>query len=502
MATRRQSSSFTPKATPYKIYHTVSDAGKNLGGTKKKLCWRFGWTDSEYEHEIDLKHSLVTGKRTIYEDGREIISTQGIFSTEFSHGWESNKHIFRIEAITGLGDHSYIFTIDGVKFEDFQDKPSNLPKSDAMRPTENSRGDFNSPNPQSQTSANSTTTKSTPKLNKVFSSNDNDNSFDPFTSDSNKQNTTTSVAFDPFVPSSDPFYAPKKDNDLFTSGSSKSGDLFKATAAAPNTGSTLDFFSDPPTSQQHTVPVTQKSQNDLFPSHLNHHTKSSNIADDFSGMTFESPSPAMLAQTQSKPSIVFPDSISQVSPPPPAPTNVKDNMFGLVDLDLSNAKNQPQRRSSIQQGPTLNQMNTVNTNNASANQNPFGVTHMTGVQTFNNPTPVQPTPPQQAFNVASNDPFAPSNTFPLQSSSATFNPTPVHQSYTPLGGVPVTPIYATNNSNAISSMANPFGGPPSGPGYGNPYSTVPLGPNTFNKQGDSHPNASKSNSLDSLNWKM
>ncbi len=65
-ATRRTSTSFVPKATPYQIYHTVQDSGKNVAGSKKKLCWRFGWTDSEMEHSVDLKHSLVTGKRVFF----------------------------------------------------------------------------------------------------------------------------------------------------------------------------------------------------------------------------------------------------------------------------------------------------------------------------------------------------------------------------------------------------------------------------------------------------
>ena len=67
--------------------------------------------------------------KTVLEDAREIISTANLMSLEFSHGWTSNGHIFRVEAVTSLAsDPTYIFSIDGVRFQDFLFK-SDVPKT-------------------------------------------------------------------------------------------------------------------------------------------------------------------------------------------------------------------------------------------------------------------------------------------------------------------------------------------------------------------------------------
>ncbi len=50
---------------PYQIYTELIDVGKFIKGTKKKIRWRFGWSDSETEFEIELKHSLLSGKKVI-----------------------------------------------------------------------------------------------------------------------------------------------------------------------------------------------------------------------------------------------------------------------------------------------------------------------------------------------------------------------------------------------------------------------------------------------------
>lgn len=39
------------------------NTGKNLEGTKRRVKWRFGWSDSDLEHEIVLIHSLISGKK-------------------------------------------------------------------------------------------------------------------------------------------------------------------------------------------------------------------------------------------------------------------------------------------------------------------------------------------------------------------------------------------------------------------------------------------------------
>ena len=49
---------------PYQIYSELINTGKNIGSTKRRIIWRFNWsTGSGKPHEVELKHSLVSGKK-------------------------------------------------------------------------------------------------------------------------------------------------------------------------------------------------------------------------------------------------------------------------------------------------------------------------------------------------------------------------------------------------------------------------------------------------------
>ena len=48
---------------PYQIYSEVANAGKNLASTKRRVTWRFGWSEGEGDHEVTLVHSVVSGKK-------------------------------------------------------------------------------------------------------------------------------------------------------------------------------------------------------------------------------------------------------------------------------------------------------------------------------------------------------------------------------------------------------------------------------------------------------
>eukprot|EP00595_Chromulina_sp_UTEXLB2642_P003756 CAMPEP_0196765638 /NCGR_PEP_ID=MMETSP1095-20130614/10245_1 /TAXON_ID=96789 ORGANISM="Chromulina nebulosa, Strain UTEXLB2642" /NCGR_SAMPLE_ID=MMETSP1095 /ASSEMBLY_ACC=CAM_ASM_000446 /LENGTH=573 /DNA_ID=CAMNT_0042124015 /DNA_START=152 /DNA_END=1873 /DNA_ORIENTATION=+ len=112
--------------TPFQIYTELVNTGKNLHGTKKRVKWRFGWSDNDIEFEVELLHSVVSGKKTILENGKEIFSSSNILATEFSHAWNSEgcNHMFRIDANLGLtSEHTYMFSIDGVNFLDMPRKP-------------------------------------------------------------------------------------------------------------------------------------------------------------------------------------------------------------------------------------------------------------------------------------------------------------------------------------------------------------------------------------------
>ena len=65
--------------------------------------------------------SLLCYIQTIFEDGREIVTSSGLMSKDFTHGWNSSNYIFRVE-VDGRLEHQYTFSIDGVPFIQMQRK--------------------------------------------------------------------------------------------------------------------------------------------------------------------------------------------------------------------------------------------------------------------------------------------------------------------------------------------------------------------------------------------
>lgn len=109
----------------YKIYTEVANAGKTIEGSKKRIKWLFGYTGSDQDHEVVLIHSLVSGKKTILENGSEIVSVSSVLAQDFSHGWQSNagRRIYRVEANIGVAsEHFYTFSVDGVRFVEMPTK--------------------------------------------------------------------------------------------------------------------------------------------------------------------------------------------------------------------------------------------------------------------------------------------------------------------------------------------------------------------------------------------
>ena len=77
--------SFNNQALPYQIYNETLNTGKNLGGTKTKVRWRFGWSNEEGEHDIEFVHSKLSGKRVSHSCFSRFI---------YMLQYEFSKHIY------------------------------------------------------------------------------------------------------------------------------------------------------------------------------------------------------------------------------------------------------------------------------------------------------------------------------------------------------------------------------------------------------------------------
>lgn len=376
-------------------------------------------------------------------------TSSSLFSSDFSHGWNSNGHMFRVEMnSTGISSEpTYVFSIDGVKFDNFMDKSEamRMPKQEEVskRPSVTSKPAPSTATRNSSFTAQQQAPSVTPAATKVVANND----FDPF-ADSSSTNTadpfSASTAADPFAPT--PAVRPAVEVDLFAPAPSAKPS-FAASSFEYSGQSDDPFFSGESTQKKPFAPPVGAQATFASQAAAPARRQSAiEIMGDFAGLTAElpppQPAPVMLAEP--------------VSAPAPAAGKQApvDPWSSLVDLDL-NKKNpseqNAQRRASINAGPALNSQMRVNNGGADAarrgsmpsipsnNINPFG----------------PPAAPQNGGGMGgmNNDPFAAAQPYQQQQ---------------PFGAAPQ---YGLGMGGGAGGMApNPFGPGPSGAGgMGGPY---------------------------------
>lgn len=495
MAQRRASAAFVPKAQPFKIYNENISGGKHIEGAKRRLRWRFGWTDSDLEHEVNLKHTLTSGKKVIIEDGREIVSDTNFLASEFSHGWNSNGRMFRVEVNAGLmQDPTYVFSIDGVRYEDFQEKPlpgSNKPKVVEEAPVEAPKRQVSS-RPSAAPAARPAAAASAPT-----------NTFDAFGTSSAPADpfapapaarAAPSAAIDPFAPppaakpvaaasNFDPFApAPAApSNNSFASfdspafGATPTADPFFSSAPAAR-----DPFGAPPAGSQNTFAVQAAAAPPARRASAVDHMG------DLAGLSYVAPPPQPAQPVMlNEPLKVGSIATEQKEPSDPWAT--------LVDLDLNKKTDAPQRRASLNSGPSLNSQ--INKSIPASNSSPMQT------DPFRAPAPMGMGQQQNPFGAPAG--IAPGYGQPLPGGYP-MGGQPAPGGYPmggPMGGAPVNPF----GPPAGGYGASPYGAPPA-PMYGGAPGVFGMPPLQNNMMGGygapQQQQQQPKSSLDSLEWKM
>lgn len=124
---------------PYQIYQEITNIGKNIEGSKKKVRWTYSY-DSDVK-EIILIHSVITAKRVLYENGRELVTLSGINST---HLWKSAEGLF-MNIINNNESDNYFLTINGVAFEALPKKSFESKNSESRKSLKQRTPSFSTP---------------------------------------------------------------------------------------------------------------------------------------------------------------------------------------------------------------------------------------------------------------------------------------------------------------------------------------------------------------------
>jgi hypothetical protein len=135
-------------AVSYQIDCQTTKKGKMIAGTKRRICWKFGFSNRDAvrrglsgtdcrgeEHEVVFVWSLTSGKKFVLADGHEVHwSKQSLFSETFDGAWQCSwqsqmagaKRELTVVAharknnssVADGGFRNFDLLIDGVSFSD------------------------------------------------------------------------------------------------------------------------------------------------------------------------------------------------------------------------------------------------------------------------------------------------------------------------------------------------------------------------------------------------
>lgn len=267
---------------PYKINVIIKDAGKNIGGTKIRVTWRLGWSQEvDVVHEITLLHSTFSGKKTIFENGKEIHSegTSDLIDRGFEYSWKSISGLTSFKLIGSYGfmkERDYELFINNIEFSLLPQKGPehkpivSKPISIIDSTTNNNKIQINSTNNKIPIANQNNVKKSSP------TSRPRTESFDPFSpsvslSDPFTTNESNFDSFDTFQTKSkvetkqqqfDPYLANQMTSTIFTNFPKDNFNNFLPSSATSSKSEGYNLFQ--PTSPISNVTSLKISNNNAF----------------------------------------------------------------------------------------------------------------------------------------------------------------------------------------------------------------------------------------------
>lgn len=468
---------------------------------------------------------MLSGKKIIYEDSKEIVCVTSLLTTEFNHTWnsENSSHIFRIEANFGIAsEHTYVFLIDGVRFIDMPRKPlsgtsygkykdssyadddsghndSFVNKSRVHKSNDSSLESYSSPQYSSNfehSKSNQRGSFQSPSMSKVSSSDPFAVSPDDLFSSSNPSNIPSKQAegnlIDDYFNEPQPnvgfdsFFGNSNSNQLNTVKTDKStNNAFDSSFSSSNND--FDPFSPPTRSFDSSSSSDPFAPSTFVSNTSNNKFTAKDIMSDFAGLTLTTPSQPIEPAPVVAPVSIINVGHTAVEIPLSSDTSNKSqdaDAWGtkLVNLDLTQHGELRPTKSSSQPIKTTLQQQSLQTSAS----NPF----ISPVKPPMNPPPAYMGPHMNSGSnalVPSNGMYPVYNTVPMNSAvtmNSSFDITPNGPSNPPFIGLPAAPLgyqgrptMGMNYNNGVGSSVasgvpvNPFSSPVNN---SKPISTRPI----------------------------
>ncbi|KAH9248342.1 hypothetical protein BASA81_014016 [Batrachochytrium salamandrivorans] len=101
----------------FSIYVEKELVGKRLKSSKVRVSWQLAFEKEYIVHHVELRHSIVSGKREILIDGQMVFSNKSMFSGTFEHHTRiAGGHELRISVTDTFEGYIYDLVCDNVQF--------------------------------------------------------------------------------------------------------------------------------------------------------------------------------------------------------------------------------------------------------------------------------------------------------------------------------------------------------------------------------------------------
>jgi hypothetical protein len=115
----------------YAVYVEKELVGKYIKSSKVRVLWQIAFDEDLAVHQIELKHSIVSGKREILFDNQPVYANKALFQGTFEHRSKLAGHEVRVTVEDTFEGYLYDLSVDTLVFHRMPRKTSS--ELEAMR---------------------------------------------------------------------------------------------------------------------------------------------------------------------------------------------------------------------------------------------------------------------------------------------------------------------------------------------------------------------------------
>lgn len=115
----------------YAVYVEKELVGKHVKASKVKVLWQIAFEEDLQVHHVELRHSIVSGKREVLFDTQLVYANKALFQGTFEHRSKLAGHEVRVTVEDTFEGYLYDLIVDNVMFHRMPRK--NVQELEVMR---------------------------------------------------------------------------------------------------------------------------------------------------------------------------------------------------------------------------------------------------------------------------------------------------------------------------------------------------------------------------------